>query len=160
MSLADKLAGAHYRYPDHYDVEREKIREYARAVKATDPACFDVRGAAELGYDGLAASLTFISVFGYKVISGFFAHIGVTTDDAQIVQVDQRLEFHRPIKEGDRLYCDLHVDSVRRAHGTDIIVTRQTVTDEAGEIVQETYTTLAGRAGEGDEDGGFTNVVA
>ncbi|MBS9534955.1 (3R)-hydroxyacyl-ACP dehydratase subunit HadA [Mycobacterium sp. M1] len=160
MSLADKLAGAHYRYPDHYDVEREKIREYARAVKATDRACYDERAAAELGYDGLAASPTYISIFGYQVISGFFEEIGVAVSDAQIVQVDQKLAFRRPIKEGDRLYCDLYVDSVRRAHGTDIIVTRQTVTDETGEIVQETYTTLAGRAGDGDEDGGFTDVVA
>ncbi|MGH3553667.1 MAG: 3-hydroxyacyl-ACP dehydratase, partial [Mycobacterium sp.] len=26
----------HYRYPDHYVVEREKIREYAVAVKNDD----------------------------------------------------------------------------------------------------------------------------
>lgn len=37
-------------------------------------------------------------------------------------------------------------------------MTRQVVTNDAGEIVQETYTTLAGRAGE--EDKGFTDGVA
>ncbi|OBK85689.1 (3R)-hydroxyacyl-ACP dehydratase subunit HadA [Mycolicibacter sinensis] len=158
MSLAERLAGAHYRYPDHYDVEREKIREYARAVKAVDPASFDLRAAAGLGYDGLLAPLTYISVFGHKAISSFFEHAGVTVDDAQIVQVDQKLEFHQPIKDGDRLYCDVSVESVRRAHGTDIIVTRQVVTNDAGETVQETYTTLAGRAGEGEK--GFTDGVA
>ena len=155
MSLADRLAGVHYRYPDHYEV-----REFARAVKAVDPACFDVRAAAELGYDGLPASPTFISAFAHQAITGFFEYAGVAITDAQIVQVDQKVKFHRAIKEGDRLYCDVSVDSVRRAHGTDIIVTRQTVTDESGEIVQETYTTLAGRAGEGDQDGGFTDVIA
>lgn len=158
MSLADRLAGAHYRYPDHYDVEREKIREYARAVKAVDPASFKLRAAAELGYDGLVAPLTYISVFGHKAISAFFEHCGVTTDDAQIVQVDQKLEFHQPIKEGDRLYCDVSVESIRRAHGTDIIMTKQVVTNHNGDIVQKTYTTLAGRAGEGEK--GFTDVVA
>lgn len=158
MSLADRLAGKHYRYPDHYDVEREKIREYARAVKAVDPASLDLRAAAGLGYDGLVASLTFISVFGHMAISGFFEHCGVTTDDAQIVQVDQKIEFYQAIKEGDRLFCDVSVESVRRAHGTDIIVTQQVVTNHSGEIVQKTYTTLAGRAGEGDK--GFTDGVA
>ncbi|ORV50066.1 3-hydroxyacyl-ACP dehydratase [Mycolicibacter engbaekii] len=158
MSLADRLAGAQFRYPDYYEVEREKIREYARAVKAVDPASFDLRAAAAQGYDGLVASLTFISVFGHKAISAFFEHCGVTTDDAQIVQVDQKVEFHRPIKEGDRLYCDVSVESIRRAHGTDIIMTKQVVTDEAGDIVQQTYTTLAGRAGDGDK--GFTDAVA
>ncbi|CAJ1498294.1 (3R)-hydroxyacyl-ACP dehydratase subunit HadA [[Mycobacterium] holstebronense] len=158
MSLADRLVGAHYRYPDHYDVEREKIREYTRAVKAVDPASLNLRAAADLGYDGLVAPLTFISVFGHMAISGFFEYCGVTTDDAQIVQVDQKIEFYQTIKEGDRLYCDVSVDSVRRAHGTDIIVTQQVVTNHAGEIVQKTYTTLAGRAGEGDK--GFTDGVA
>ncbi len=158
MSLADKLAGVHFRYPDHYEVEREKIREYARAVKAEDPASFDEKAAAELGYDGLLASLTFISVFGHKAISAYFEYAGVTTDDAQIVQVDQQLKFLQPIKVGDRLYCDVLVESVRRAHGTDIIMTKQTVTNDAGDIVQETYTTLAGRADEGEK--GFTDGAA
>lgn len=158
MSLADRLAGAHYRYPDHYVVEREKIREYAHAVKSVDPASYDLRAAARLGYDGVVASLTFISVFGHQAISAFFDHCGVTVDDAQIVQVDQKIEFHQPIKEGDQLYCDVSVESVRRAHGTDIIVTRQVVTNHAGDIVQKTYTTLAGRASEGDK--GFTDGVA
>ncbi|WP_425325724.1 (3R)-hydroxyacyl-ACP dehydratase subunit HadA [Mycobacterium shimoidei] len=147
-----------YRYPDCYVVEREKIREYATAVKNDDPAFFEEKAAAELGYDALVAPLTFISVFGYKAVSAFFAAAGVEVNDAQIVQVDQRLEFLRPIKVGDRLYCDISVESVRRAHGTDIIMTRQTATNEAGEVVQETYTTLAGRAGEGDE--GFSDATA
>lgn len=158
MSLADKLIGAHYRYPDYYEVEREKIREYAKAVKVDDPASFDEKAAAKLGHPEVLAPLTFISVFGHKAISAFFEHVGITTDDAQIVQVDQKFEYHQPIKAGDRLYCDLAVESVRRAHGTDIIMTRQTVTDEAGEIVQETYTTLAGRAG--DEEKGFSDGTA
>lgn len=158
MSLADRLAGKQYRYPDFYEVDREKIREYARAVKATDPASFDLRAAAELGYKGLVAPLTYISVFGHMAISSFFEYCGVAVSDAQIVQVDQRLEFFQPIKEGDRLYCDVSVESIRRAHGTDIIMTKQVVTNDAGEIVQKTYTTLAGRAGDGDK--GFTDGAA
>jgi len=155
VSLAERLAGARFRYPDHYEVEREKIREYAHAVKSRDGASLDVRAAAKLGYGGLVAPLTYISVFGHTAISAFFEHVGIVVSDAQIVQVDQRLAFHQPIKEGDRLYCDIEVESVRRAHGTDIIMTRQIVTNDAGDIVQETYTTLAGRAGEGDK--GFTD---
>jgi len=45
------------------------------------------------------------------------------------------------------------VDSVREAHGTQIIVTKNIITDEAGDVVQETYTTLAGRASEDGEEG-------
>ena len=49
---------------------------------------------------------------------------------------------------GDKLYCDVYVHSIRQAHGTDIIVTKNIVTNDKGDVVQETYTTLAGRAGE------------
>ena len=40
----------HYRYPDHYEVEREKVREYAAAVKNEDPSYFEDEAAEELGY--------------------------------------------------------------------------------------------------------------
>jgi acyl dehydratase len=75
------------------------------------------------------------------------------------VQVDQELRFVQPIKVGDRLYCDVAIESIRQAHGTDIIVTKQTITNAAGEVVQETYTTLAGRASEEGEEG-FRHAIA
>ena len=43
-------SGPTYRHPDYYLVEREKIREYAKAVQNFDPACLDDAAAAELGY--------------------------------------------------------------------------------------------------------------
>ena len=147
------IVGMHFRYPDHYEVEREKIREYAEAVQNDDPAFFAEGAAAELGYDSLLAPLTFICVFGYKAQTAFFQHANIAIQDAQIVQVDQVLRFLMPIKAGDKLYCDVHVDSLRKAHGTEIIVTKNIITNEAGDIVQETYTTLAGRAGEDGEEG-------
>jgi acyl dehydratase len=159
VSLAESIVGMHYRYPDHYEVEREKIREYAVAVKNDDPAFFDEKAAAELGYDSLPAPLTFISVFGYQAQSAFFAHANIATHDAQIVQVDQVLKYLKPIQAGDRLFCDVYVDSVRRAHGADIIITKNIVTNEAGEVIQETYTTLAGRSGDDGEEG-FRNGAA
>ncbi|SON58908.1 hypothetical protein MSIMFI_00387 [Mycobacterium simulans] len=153
MALSGNLVGMHYRYPDHYAVEREKIREYAVAVQNDDTCYFEEDAAAELGYKGLLAPLTFICVFGYKAQSAFFKNANIAVQDAQIVQVDQVLKFEQPIVAGDKLYCDVYVDSVRRAHGTEIIVTKNIITNEAGDIVQETYTTLAGRAGEDGEEG-------
>jgi acyl-CoA thioesterase len=156
--LGKDVVGMHYRYPDHYMVEREKVREYAVAVKNEDAAFFEEKAAIELGYDGLVAPLTFISVFGYQAQTAFFAHANIGIHDEQIVQVDQVLQFLKPIQVGDKLYCDVYVDSVRKAHGADIIVTKNIVTNQAGEVVQETYTTLAGRAGEEGE--GFSDAIA
>lgn len=159
MPLTTNLVGMHYRYPDYYEVEREKIREYAVAVQNDDTPFFEEDAAAELGYKGLLAPLTFICVFGYQAQSAFFKYANIVVEDAQIVQVDQVLNFSKPIVAGDRLYCDVYVDSVRQAHGTQIVVTKNIITDEAGDIVQETYTTLAGRVGEDGEEG-FSDATA
>jgi meromycolic acid (3R)-3-hydroxyacyl-[acyl-carrier protein] dehydratase HadA len=158
VGLGEKIVGLHYRYPDHYDVGREKVREYAVAVKNDDPAYFDEAAAGALGHESLPAPLTFISVFGYQAQTAFFANANIALQDAQIVQVDQELRFVRPIHAGDRLYCDVSVHSVREAHGTDIIVTKNIISNQAGETVQESYTTLAGRS---DESGkGFSDGTA
>lgn len=153
MSLSSNIVGKHYRYPDHYEVGREKIREYAVAVKNDDAAFFDEKAAAELGHDALLAPLTFISVFGYQAQSAFFEAANVAIKDAKIVHVDQEVKFLRPIKAGDKLYCDVTVHGLRKAHGTDIIVTKNIITNHNGEVVQETYTTLAGRSDENGESG-------
>jgi len=158
VSLSSNIVGMHYRHPEHYIVGREKIREYAVAVKNDDLAFFDEQAAAELGHDALVAPLTFISVFGYQAQSAFFADANIGITDAQIVQVDQVLKFMAPIKAGDTLHCDVIVDSVRQAHGTDIIVTKNIITNDAGDVVQESYTTLAGRSGDGEE--GFSDGAA
>jgi len=159
VSFLDDFVGLHYRYPDHYVVGREKIREYAVAVKNDDVAYFDDEAAAELGHDTLPAPLTFISVFGYQAQSAMFDAAGIGITDAQIVQVDQTLKFVRPIKAGDKLYCDVYIDSIRKAHGTDIITTRNVITNDSGDVVQESYTTLAGRSEE-DGESGFSNGTA
>jgi hypothetical protein len=158
VALSPKIVGMHYRYPDFYEVGREKIREYAVAVKNDDAAYHDETAAADLGHSSLPAPLTFISVFGYQAQTAFFAQANIGITDAQIVQVDQELRILKPIRAGDRLYCDVSVHSLRQAHGTDIIVTRNLISNEQGEAVQETFTTLAGRSDDGGE--GFSDGTA
>jgi acyl dehydratase len=159
VALSEELVGLHYRYPDHYVVGREKIREYAVAVKNDEAAFYDETAAAELGHDALLAPLTFISVFGYQAQLSMFQTNNIAIADEKIVQVDQELRFLLPIRAGDKLYCDVYVHSIRQAFGADIIVTKNIVTNQDGEVVQETYTTLAGRSGE-DGEGGFNDGTA
>ncbi|HEX2212455.1 MAG TPA: (3R)-hydroxyacyl-ACP dehydratase subunit HadA [Mycobacterium sp.] len=158
MSLSERIVGMQFRYPDHYAVGREKVREYAVAVKNDDPVYHDEEAAAQLGHGSLPAPLTFTSVLGYQAQTAFFAHAGIGLTDMKIVQVDQVVKYRKPIFAGDKLYCDVHVDSVRQSHGTDIVVLKNIVTNEAGDVLQETYTTLAGRSGDGEE--GFSDATA
>jgi hypothetical protein len=159
VALSENIVGMHYRYPDHYEVEREKIREYAIAVKNDEAWYYQESAAADLGYSALLAPLTFISVFGYVAQIAFFEHANIGITDRQIVQVDQVLHIRAPILAGDKLFCDVYVHSLRQAHGTDIIVTKNVITNQDGEVVQESYTTLAGRSEENGESG-FSNGTA
>jgi acyl-CoA thioesterase len=159
-SFLDSLVGLKYRYPDHYEVGREKIREYAVAVKNDDESFFEESAADKLGYDALLAPLTFISVFGYTAQLAMFHHNNIAIADAKIVQVDQELKFMRPVQAGDKLYCDVYVESVRQSFGTDIIRTKNIISNDRGETVQEGYTTLAGRSATDGEEGGFGNGTA
>lgn len=134
-----------YRYPDHYVVGREKIREYAAAVKNEDAAYSDEDAARALGHHAILAPLTFVSSFGYQAQMAFFDHANIPIRDEKMVQAEQGFKFLRPIMAGDTLYCDLRIDELRQAFGADVLVLRSRITNQHGDTVQEDYTTMAGR---------------
>ena len=45
----------------------------------------------------------------------------------------------------------------RSTDGTDIVVNKNIITNDRGEVVQEAYTTLAGRSADEDGQGGFSD---
>jgi acyl dehydratase len=149
MALNTDIRGMVWKYPDTYVVGREKVREFTKAVKAEDPASLDDQAAAELGYDGLVAPLTFTTLFAILVQADFFRNVDTGYETMQIVQVDQRFVFHTPIMAGDVLHAEMEIHSVDERFGADIVVTRNVCTNAAGEIVLEAYTTLMGH--EADE---------
>ena len=66
----------------------------------------------------------------------------------QIVQVDQQFVFHKPILAGDKLFARMEVQSVDERFGADIVVTKNTCTNDDGEVVLEAYTTVMGHEGD------------
>lgn len=146
MALSADIVGMTYTYPDYYEVGVEKIRQYAKAVKSMDAAHFHEDAARALGYDGILAPLTFISIFGLQAQMAFFAHAGIPIEDEKIVQVEQGLTMLHPLKAGDRLYCHIRLESLRRAFGADVLTIRSRITNQHGQTVQVDYTVMAGRS--------------
>jgi acyl dehydratase len=145
VALKTDIRGMVHIYPDHFVVGREKIREYAKAVKSEDPASLDEESASELGHDALVAPLTFTSVLALLVQQDFFRHVDVGVETMNIVQVDQRFVFHKPVRAGAKLRARLEIYSVDERFGADIVVTRNVCTDENGDILIEAFTTLMGQ---------------
>jgi acyl-CoA thioesterase FadM len=148
MALKADIRGMVWKYPDTFVVGREQVRQYAIAVKSDDPATHDEAAAAELGHDSLVAPLTFVSIFAVMIQRHFFQHVDVGMETMQIVQVDQKFVYHKPIKAGDKLHGTMHVESVTERFGADIVVTRNVCHDEHGDMVLEAYTTLMGHEGD------------
>ena len=148
MALKTDIRGMVHRYPDTFVVGREQVRQYARAVKSTDPATLDEAAAAALGHDALIAPLTFASIFAVMIQNHFFANVDVGLETMQIVQVDQRFHFHRPIKVGDALTGTMHIESVVERFGADIVTTRNVCAETDGTVVMEAFTTLMGHEGD------------
>jgi hypothetical protein len=145
MPIKGDIRGMTHAYSDYFLVGREKVREFALAIKSDAPASHDEVAAAELGHDSLVAPLTFVSVMALVVQKDFFKATDVGLETLQIVQVDQKFVYHIPIKAGDKIWCNFEVVSVKEAFGADIVVTKNTCTNDKGETVLEAFTTLMGQ---------------
>jgi acyl dehydratase len=146
MGIAENIIGTHYRYPDYFEVDREKIREFARAVKDDHPAHYSEAAAKECGYDGVVASLTFLAVAGRRVQAEIFNQFDVPVNMERVLHRDQKLVFHRPIIAGDKLWFDSYLDSVIESHGAIVTEIRGEVTDADGKPVITSIVTVLGEA--------------
>lgn len=146
MAIAENIIGTHYRYPDYFEVDREKIREFARAVKDEHPAHFTEEAAAQFGYDSLIAPLTFLAVAGRRVQLEIFNQFDVPINMERVLHRDQKITFHRPILAGDKLFFDSYLDSVTESHGAIVTEVRGEVTDAEGKPVLTSVVTVMGEA--------------
>ena len=151
MAIAEDIIGTHYRYPDYFKVDREKVREFAPAVKDDHPAHYSEDAAKEIGYDAVVASLTFLAVAGRKVQLEIFDQFAIPINMERVLHRDQKITFHRPIVAGDKLFFDSYLDNVIEAHGTVVAEIRGEASDADGEPVITSVVTVIGEAAHDDE---------
>src|SRR6201991_135310 len=160
MAIAENIIGTHYRYPDYFQVDREKIREFAKAVKDDHPAHYTEEAAKECGYDGVIASLTFLAVAGRRVQEEIFNQFDVPVNMERVLHRDQKLVFHRPIIAGDKLWFDSYLDSVIESHGAIITEIRGEGTDDDGNPTLTSIVTLFGESTSSEENAEVTAQIA
>ena len=129
MAIAEEIIGTHYRYHDRFVVGREKIREFAAALKDDHPAHRDEAEANELGYDGVLAPLTFIAVAGRRVQLEMFKRFDVGINIARVIHRDQKITFHRPLVAGDEVVATVRVEAVKSLGGNRMVRTNDNHTD-------------------------------
>ncbi len=142
MTIAPDLQGRTYPAGQTYSVGREAVRDFARAVKATHPAHFDVDAAAALGYADLLAPPTFAIIVAQRADAQLIADPDAGIDFTRVVHADQRFVHHRPIVAGDQLVGELHVDQVRAMGGGAMITTRAEIATVDGAPVATTTSSI------------------
>ncbi|GAB2522136.1 fused (3R)-hydroxyacyl-ACP dehydratase subunits HadA/HadB [Nocardia heshunensis] len=146
-ATAAELVGRHFRVRDHYDVGREKVREFARAVRNNHPAHHREDDAVALGYTSLLASPTFASVIGAATTRTLIGSVLTEYDLSQTLHTDQVFEYFRPILADDRLSVDVVVESIRSFGDNDFITAKVTFTDADRLPVLVSTTTIVARKG-------------
>jgi acyl-CoA thioesterase FadM len=89
-----------------------------------------------------------VSIFAKIIQDDFFRNVDLGMETMQIVQVDQQFVYSRPLRVGDKLFGRMDIQSVNERFGADIVVTKNTCSNENGEVLLVAYTTLMGHEGD------------
>ncbi|WP_278261826.1 fused (3R)-hydroxyacyl-ACP dehydratase subunits HadA/HadB [Nocardia sp. AG03] len=141
------LVGQRFGFRDHYEVGREKIREFARAVQNLHPAHQHEVDARKLGYDGVIAPPTFASVIGMSATRALLDSVLTEYDISRVLQTDQVFEIFRPILAGDRISTEIDIESIRQFGDNDFIVVGFKLVNQHDQITVQGTTTIVARKG-------------
>jgi acyl dehydratase len=129
-----------------YLVGREKVREFARAVFATNPVNLEPAAAKAAGYADIVAPPTFAVVVQEHTLAQLLAEPDAGIDFSRVVHGDQRFTYSRPILAGDELTATLTVTSVKTLGGNAMVTAESSIVDAAGDHVVTATSTLVVRA--------------
>jgi len=148
MPLDQSFVGRSYPPTAPYLVGREKIREFASAIGATDAEYHEPEAARAIGYADVVAPPTFPVVITMAASLQIIADPELGLDYSRVVHGDQRFVYTRPVVAGDALICVNSVDEITQRGGHDFITTRTEVSTEAGEPVVTVWSKLVQRGPE------------
>lgn len=145
MAVNPGIEGRVYPPTEPYLVGREKVREFARAVLASSPLCFDVAAAKAAGYADVVAPPTFAVVIQEHTLQQLLSDPEAGIDFSRVVHGDQRFRATRPVVAGDELTATMTVTSVKTLGGNGMVTAESVITDASGAHVVTAISTLVVR---------------
>lgn len=124
-----------------YEVGKEKVKEFAKAIKSTNPYFLDDEFAAQSKYKAIVAPPTFAVVFGAKLIEPIFFDNELNLNLAMLVHGEQEFEFYNVVKSGDVLYSDAKIVNIENKEKLDVIAIEiMTRNQEKKDVCKGIYT--------------------
>ena len=145
MPVNPDLVGRAFPPTAPYLVGREKVREFARAVFATDPQHTDPVAARARGYTDVVAPPTFAMVIQDLTLQQLLAEPDSGIALERTIHAEQRFRYTRPIVAGDELTAQLSIGGVRAVGKGAMVTSEAEITDAAGaHVVTATSILLIG----------------
>jgi acyl dehydratase len=141
-----KYIGREYE-PTVYEIGREKMREYARAVGDGSPLIMDNEVGRASGYDDCIAPPVFASVYNLMGAAQLFFDPEVKLNMAMLVHGEQEFEFHRPVKPGDVITTTGRIADIMEKGDNDLIVYEARSVNQDGELATVGKATFVVRGG-------------
>jgi acyl dehydratase len=145
VALNPAYVGRTYPSGQSYVVGREKVREFARAIRDDNPAYHDLAAAQALGRSDLIAPPTFAFVLAHLAMYDVITDPELGLDYSKVVHGEERFVYTRPILAGDELLVTTTIDDIKSRAGNDMVTTRSEIATVDGEHVVTAYSLIIAR---------------
>jgi acyl dehydratase len=129
--------------PFEYEVGKEKIAEYARAVGEENPVYFDRAAAKEAGFRDVPAPPMFAVIYSFGSVAPGIFDPDVGINFARMVHGGQEFEWGEPVCVGDVISTVTSVKDISEKRGMGFYVFESVSTNQDGqEVVRGTWTNI------------------
>jgi acyl dehydratase len=136
MALNRATEGRVYPRTEPYEVGREKIREYARAIRDDNPAYWDPAAAQALGYPDVIAPPSFPMVISLEAERQVVLDPEVgASNEIRFVHREQRFAYNRPIHANDVLTVQVKIAKIDAVGDNDVVSFESRIDGAGGEHI-------------------------
>jgi acyl dehydratase len=126
-----------------YEVGKEKIGEFARAIGVDNPVFFDRKAATEAGFRDVTAPPMFAVVYSSGAMAPALFDDEVAMNFAAMVHGGQEFTWGEPVCSGDTISTTATVKSIDERDGKGFYVFESVSTNQDGaEVVRGTWTNI------------------
>ena len=131
------------------DVEKGRLKFFAKAIGETNPIYTDERAASEAGYRALPAPPTFSMVLDQESPEFLPVLNLLDIDIAKILHGTQEFEYAAPICAGDTIKVEVKITDIfdKKGGALEFVVMESSYTNQNGELTTRATSTLVVRNG-------------
>lgn len=124
MGVNQEFVGKPIYFPDKYEsyqVGREKIKEFSRALGEANPIYFNTQYAQSLGYKDILAPTTFLITMAMEAMNKILFDPEFNLDYSRIVHGEQGFSLKQPVVAGMDLALNAVLESVVEKVGNEFL---------------------------------------